>query len=185
MVAAQMLTATLDGVAAWVEDHIAPDLEYLVPPADGAVEGIEVERAHPYVFKSLVPPAERMPEGKSHAPSIAVQFSGGNDVLTKNSREIAIRLVLTIWAPGHFEEGQFVRDNEGWRSLLNGLGVMVSAVESAETIAGSTVDLETGVKFGFYEIEKEIPDLYPYWMGTVDFKLLRAPHSNKRFRNML
>ena len=185
MVAAQMVTKTIDDLAAWVESEIAPHLNYLVPPSDGAVDGIEIERAHPSVFKLFVPSAERLPEGANNAPSIAVRFLNGLDTLNDFSREISVQLVLTIWSPGHFEDGKFVRSMEGWRSLFNGLGVIVSAVEGAETIAGSTVDMKQGVSFGLYEIEKEIPDLYPYWMGTVEFKLVKAPHSNKRFKHLL
>ena len=42
LAAAQTLTKVLDGVKEWVEAAIAPDLVYLVPPDDGAVEGIEI-----------------------------------------------------------------------------------------------------------------------------------------------
>ena len=185
MVAAQILTNTVDEIAAWVESEIAPDLEYLVPPEDGAVEGVEIARAHPSVFKMFVPASERLPEGAQQAPSIAVRLLNGFDRLDVSGREITVQLVLTIWAPGTFENEQFIRDMEGWRDLFNGLGVIVAAVEGAGTIAGSTVDKKTGVTFGFYEVDKEIPDLYPYWMGTVEFKLLRAPHASKRFNDML
>ena len=183
--AAQTLTATLDGVAAWVEETIAPELEYLVPPSDGAVDGITPEWDNPSVFQAFVPSVERLPEGAHQAPSIAVQLLNGNDEI-KGVRELSVRLVLTIWSPGHFEEdGAFVRDSEGWRELFSGLGVIAGLVEAAETIADCAVVLSDGVQFGFLEIDKEIPDLYPFWMGKVDFKLRRAPHANKRFQDML
>ena len=45
--------------------------------------------------------------------------------------------------------------------------------------------MKEGVRYGFYEIEREIPDLYPFWMGKVEFKLMRAPQASKRFQDML
>ena len=182
--AAQTLTATLDKVAEWVERTVAPKLKYLVPPDDSAVVDIEPRWDNPSVFQAFVPPVERLPDGAHQAPSIAVQLINGLDGL-KNSRELAIRIVLTIWAPGQFVNGEFTRDSDGWRDLFNGLGVIAGAVESADTIADCAVDLTAGVQFGFYEIDKEIPDLYPYWMGKVDFKLRRGTHLSKRFEGML
>lgn len=181
---ASELAATLDGVAAWVESGIARDLKYMVPPDDGAVEGVALEYAHPSVFQMFVPSVERLKPGERQAPNIAVQLMNGIDDI-KDARELAIRLMLTIWAPGQFDGGRFVRDSEGWRSLFNGLGAMVSAVENAETIAGCAVDRAFGVQFGMYESDREIPDLYPFWMGRVDFRLRRATQANKRFNNML
>lgn len=182
--AAQTLAATLDGVAKWVEETVAEELEYLVPPDSGAVDGVSIESAHPSVFQAFVPSVERLPDGAHQAPSIAVQLLGGNDQ-SRSDRELSIRLALTIWAPGHFDDGVFVRDSDGWRDLFNGLGAIAGAVESADTIAGCAVDMTAGVKFGFYEIDKEIPDLYPYWIGKVDFTLRRAPQASKRFLDML
>lgn len=182
--AAQTLTETLDGVAAWVETAIAADLWYLVPPEDGAVDDIDLEWASPSVFQAFVPSIERMPDGAHQAPSIAVQLVEGNDG-PRDSRVITIKLVLTIWSPGHFQDDQFIRGSDGWRDLFNGLGAIVGAVESAETIAGCAVDMKEGVRYGFYEIEREIPDLYPFWMGKVEFKLMRAPQASKRFQDML
>lgn len=182
--AAQTLTATLDKVAAWVEAAIAPELRYLVPPDDSAVGDIDPTWDHPSVFIAFVPPVERLPDGAHQAPSIAVQPLNGQDGL-KNSREITIRLVLTIWAPGRFEDGKFSRDSDGWRDLFNGLGIIAGAVESADTVADCSVDMSAGVQYGFYEIDKEIPDLYPYWMGKVDFKLRRGTHLSKRFEDLL
>ena len=181
---AQTLAATLEGVAAWVESTIAAELQYLVPPSDGAVESIDLEWANPSVFQAFIPSVERLHDGEHQSPSIAVQLLGGEDGL-KNNRELNIRLVLSIWSPGHFDDGKFIRDSDGWRDLFNGLGTIAGAIESAETIAGCSVDMSDGVRYGFFEIDKEIPDLYPYWMGKVDFKLKRAPQANKRFQDML
>ena len=189
MVAAATLATTLDRVADWVRTEVAEQLEYLVPPDDGAVEGIEVIWAHPSVFQMFVPAVERLQSGELQTPSIAVQFMGGNDSIddaNKNDREIRIRLLLTIWAPGHYEDdGRFVRDWEGWRDLFNGLGVISNAVNTAETIAGCTLDRSVGIDYGLFDIKNEIPDLYPYWMGKVDFRLRRAPHANERFTDLL
>ncbi|MBQ9003986.1 MAG: hypothetical protein IJ087_19245 [Eggerthellaceae bacterium] len=182
--AAQNLTATLDKIAAWVDSAIAPELEYLVPPDEGAVDEIDLEWAHPTVSQAFTPPVERLQDGERQAPSIAVQLTGGADGL-RIDRELTIRLLLTIWSPGHFADGRFMRDSDGWRDLFNGLGTMVAAVENAETIAACSVDMASGVEFGFYEIDKEIPDLYPYWIGRVDFKLRRSPQANKRFEALL
>ena len=197
---AQTLAATLDGVKAWVESAIAPQLEYLVPPDDGAVDNIDLVWAHPSVYQSFVPSVERLKGGMHQAPSICVRFLGGHDA-KHNTREITIRLLLTIWSPGHFiseqpepndqdepvppEPATFVRDSDGWRDLFNGLGVIADAIETAEVIANCSVDMNEGVHYGFYEIDNEIPDMYPYWMGQVDFRLLRAPQANKRFNDML
>ena len=182
--AASELAATLDGIAAWVETNIARELEYLVPPVDGAVDSIELEWAHPTVFQLFVPSVERLQAGEHQAPNIAVQLMGGADDI-KDARELTMRLMLTVWAPGIFEDGRFTRSSEGWRDLFNGLGVMVSAIENAETIAGCAVDRSYGVQYGMYETEREIPDLYPFWMGRVDFRLRRAPQANKRFMDLL
>ena len=171
--AASELAATLDGVAAWVASEIACDLEYIVPPDDGAVDAAEIEYAHPTVFQMFVPSVERLKPGEHQAPNIAVQLMGGIDDI-KDTRELTIRLMLTIWAPGRFEDGKFVRDSDGWRDLFNGLGAMASAV-----------DRTYGVQYGMYESNKEIPDLYPFWMGRVDFRLRRAAQANKRFLDML
>lgn len=184
MAAASELAATLDAVTAWVESEIAGELQYLVPADDGAVDVLELEYAHPTVFMMFVPSVERLKTGEHQAPNIAVQFLGGADEL-KNSRNITIRLLLTIWAPGHFINGAFVRDSDGWRDLFNGLGVIVSAVSNAETIAECAVDMAYGIRYGLYEIKDEIPDLYPFWMGKVDFRLRRAPQANKRFVDLL
>ena len=132
----------------------------------------------------FVPGVERLKQGERQAPSIAVQFLGGLDSM-HSTREITIELLLSIWSPGHFIDGAFVRDSDGWRDLFNGLGVIAEKVESAEIIAGCAVDMKTGVRFGLYEIKDEIPDMYPYWLGKVDFKLLRAPQASKRFQDML
>ena len=184
MMAASELAAVLDGVAAWVESEIAGDLEYIVPTDDGALDAAEIEYAHPTVFQMFVPSVERLKPGEHQAPNIAVQLMNGVDDI-KDTRELTIRLMLTIWAPGRFEDGKFVRDSDGWRDLYNGLGVMVSAVENAETIAGCAVDRTYGVQYGMYESNKEIPDLYPFWMGRVDFRVRRATQANKRFQDML
>mgnify|MGYP007056205481 CR=1 FL=1 len=184
MNAAGTLTATLDEIASWVESEIAANLEYLVPPDEGAVEDIELTWSNPSVFSSFVPSVERLPEGSNQSPSILVQLLGGEDSLSED-RELRIRLLLTIWSPGHFVDGSIIRSNDGWRDLFNGLSAIVTAVESAETIAGCAVKRDNGVRYGFYEIDRQIPDMYPYWMGQVDFELRRLPHANKRFNTLL
>ncbi|MBQ9000261.1 MAG: hypothetical protein IJ087_00210 [Eggerthellaceae bacterium] len=178
------ISKTLDDVAAWVASEIAPKLEYLVPPDDGSVGGFEVETAHPVVYQSFVPGKERLTQGQLQAPSIAVQLLGGSDASSGN-RTLNVRLVLTIWAPGHYDADGFHRDQDGWRDLHNGLDAMAVAVGSAEVIAGCAVNLSRGVQFGYFDIEGEIPDLYPYWMGKVDFELTGAYPANKRFENLL
>ena len=181
---ARTISTTLDGVEALVAAEIAPKLEYLVPPDDGSVDVLEVETAHPTVYQSFVPGRERLERGQLQAPSIAVQLLGGDDSAS-GSRTLNMRLVLTIWAPGHYDADGFHRDQDGWRDLHNGLDAMAVAVGSAEVIAGCTVALARGVRFGYFDIDGEIPDLYPYWMGKVDFELAGAYPANKRFENLL
>ena len=202
MIGGQTLATTLDNVAAWVESTIAPKLVYLVPPDDGAVDEIEVVLDHPSVFMLFVSSVERLMDGEHQAPSIAVRFLNGLDA-KQSTRKIKLELLLTIWAPGHFyppkpegeteePEGEepaqppvFVRSADGWRDLFNGLGIIADAIETAETIAGCAIDMNTGVEYGLYEIDGEIPDMFPYWIGKVDFTLIRAPQANKRFQDML
>lgn len=175
---------TISEVVDWVAAKVAPRLEYLVPVDDGAVDRIATERANPTVFPLFVPSAERLSESQHQAPSIAVQLLGGSDALD-SARSFNIRLVLTVWSPGRFEGDGFVRSLDGWRELFNGLDVIARAVESAESIAGCAVDLKTGVSYGLMEFDNEIPDLYPYWMGRVDFTLACGIPLNKRFNDML
>jgi len=181
---ARTLMASLADVAEWVAEEVAPRLEYLVPPESGDFDASGVETAHPSVYQSFVPGKERLEDGEHQHPSIAVQLLGGIDGLS-GSRTLNVRLVLTIWAPGHYDEDGFHRDRDGWRDLYNGLDAVAAAVGSAEGIAGYAVDMRSGVRYGFLDIDGEIPDLYPYWMGKVDFDLVASAPANKRFENLL
>lgn len=181
---ASELAAVLDGIAAWVHEEVSPKLAYMVPPADGAVNSEVVEWANPSVFQMFVPSVERLEPGMVQVPNIAVQFLGGDDALG-SLRTFDVRLVLTVWAPGNFDDGAFERNQDGWRDLMNGLGVIATAVREAETLSGCAVDMGTGIKYGLFDENGQIPDLYPFWMGKVDFRLRRAPHASNKFENLL
>lgn len=178
------IPSIMDDLTAWVAGEIAPGLEFLVPPEDAGEHAGEVATASPAVYQAFVPGEQRLAEGEHQAPSIAVQLLGGADSQA-DLRKLDVRLLLIVWAPGHFGEGGFTRDRDGWRDLYNGLEAMSRAVESAETVAGCAVDHASGVRFGFYDIDGEIPDQYPYWVGKVDFALVCAPPATSRFENLL
>ena len=178
------IETTLDDLQAWVEAAIAPELEYLVPPDDGRVDDFEAVTGNPTVYQSFVPGKERLHEGDMQAPAIAVQLVSGSN-RASSRRTLSVRLMLVIWSPGHFDADGYHRDNDGWRDLYNGLDAMVTAIEEAEVIAGCTVDHNRGIQYGYLDIDGEIPDLYPYWIGRVDFDLLGATPGSKRFNEYL
>ncbi|MBQ9000545.1 MAG: hypothetical protein IJ087_01675 [Eggerthellaceae bacterium] len=182
---ARTITATVNDLVSFVQAEIAPMLEFNVPPNGGAVEGAAIERDHPTVYPFYIPSEERLADGQHQSPSIAVQVSDGTDGL-RESRAFNVRLVLMIWAPGEWaDDGAFTRTMDGWRELFNGLDTIVKAIETADTVAECTVDLESGIRYGFLDVDGEIPDLYPFWFGKVDFRLLCGAPSNKRFVDML
>ena len=183
---AATITRTFDLLVGWVRDEIAPKLDYLLPSDGHEVEGQELTYVHPAVYPNFVPTEDRVEEGSHRFPFIAVQLMNGKDGIG-SSRSLSIRLVLGIWAPGHFNNGEFADSTDGWRDLFNGLDAIVSAVQEAETVAGARLNTETGVSYGFFGDEDGvIIDQYPYFMGRVDFTLeCGAQPGSKRFGNLL
>lgn len=182
---ARTITATVDDLVSFVQTEIAPLLEFNVPPMGGAVEGATITRDHPSVYPFYIPAEERLADGQHQSPSIAVQVNDGTDEL-RESRVLNVRLVLMIWAPGEWDDdGTFTRTMNGWRDLFNGLDKIVKAIETAGTVAECMVDIDSGIRYGFLDIDGEIPDLYPFWFGKVDFRLLCGAPANKRFIGML
>lgn len=182
---ARTITATVDDLVRFVQKKIAPKLEYNVPPQGGAIEGVTIERDHPTVFPFYIPSEDRLTDGQHQSPSIAVQVHEGADE-RRGSRVFNVRLVLMIWAPGEWDDdGAFTRTMDGWRELFNGLDKIVKEIETAETIAECDVDYESGIRYGFLDIDGEIPDLHPFWFGRVDFRLVCGAPANKRFIGML
>ena len=179
---AATITGTFDGVVEWVEQTVAPDLVYLTPADGYTLEGYSVDWVHPRVYPNFVPTDSLVDEGTRFA-SIAVQLITGKDV--RDTRGRNGRPVLCSWMPGHFEVGFGTPSMDGWRDTMNGLDVISNLVRSAETIAGARLDADKGVSYGFLDQDGEAIDLYPFFMGRVDFTVEVGTPANKRFEKLL
>lgn len=183
---AATITRTFDLLVEWVEKEVAPQLDYLLPSEGHVVEGQELAYVHPAVYANFVPTDGRLQEGSYRFPFIAVQLVNGRDGLG-STRSLSVRIVLGIWVPGHFNNGEFADSMDGWRDLFNGLDLIVRSLQEAETVADARIDTDAGISYGFFgEEDGVVIDQYPYFMGRVDFTLeCGAQPGSKRFENLL
>lgn len=178
-----------DLLVAWTRENVAPKLRFLcVPEADDdeTLDAYEPSYRQPTVFEHFVPSAQRLADGEAQYPSIGVQLLQSSD-LPGGDRSDDYRMVLAVWDAGNvLAKGEgLTRDNQGWRSLYNGLDQMRQALLDAETVAGRRLDRKKGVSVAMLDYDKVVEDQYPYWLGRCDFTLVSGQPHGGRFADWL
>lgn len=179
----------IDTIAAWLRENVAPKVQLKKSPDRGRKQstGYDYKLVNPSVVTMFLPPDETMrklnEESKEDdrfpdAPSIMVQFIGGEHDCTAQNGSSDIRLVLSVWNPGVHQAHSFQPTAEGWRDLASLIETTVQELETSIILNGVRMRPDT-LRYSFATDNGLLMDHYPFFIGlvefTVDFNRLTKP----------
>ena len=188
------LVETINKLVDWVATEVCPEIQLKLPDDYKNDEGYDVEYVNPAAFPLYLPAKDRLPpDVAAPIPSICVQIMEGSDDLTKETRQLQIRLCLACWNPGTHDASKvypqkneeavggysyfykpeqaqaYTRHMNGWKDSYNLTDLTLRKLEGCEYLNGLRVVKEAGIKFGPFTEDGNIWDYYPYWHSWISF----------------
>ena len=184
----------IDTLTDWARGNICEKIKLKVPPLPDEPEdaGYEYKLANPAAFGMYVPTQEKLPPNV-HAPlpALCVNFSKGEENTATGEGSLNVQFSFSVWdtglhgkdifkpeGGGTFKqwsgaeaESFFKRNGEGWRDAWNFVDIALRALGSVSSIGGYTIDRATPFEYGPHTEQEAIPDLYPFWLAWVSFRI--------------
>ena len=180
----------IDTIADWLRENVAPKMKLKKSPDRGGKHssGYDYQLVNPSVVTMFLPPDELMRKQQQsdkeedtrlpNAPSIMVQFLGGEHDCTAQKGSSDIRLVLSVWNPGVHNGNRFQPTAEGWRDLVHLIETTVQEIETSIMLNGVRLRTDT-LRYSIATDNGLLLDHYPFFIGlvefTVDFNRMTKP----------
>lgn len=176
----------LETIANWLRENVCPKLQYKKPNDDNNDNTYGYELVNPDVHVMYIPPKDILPEEKHAAPSILVQYSNTKLFPKQSNGLINIRLGFCIWNPGLHKNGEYERNADGYKDVMNFVQYVQDALINEELIGPIRIRLEDGIESGPLTEQGVVADFYPYWFAYLTFtgEFCKSSIHNK-YQNLL
>ncbi|MBR1625594.1 MAG: hypothetical protein IJ681_00450 [Bacteroidales bacterium] len=174
----------LETIQKWLKSEVCSQFKFKKPNDDN-ISGYNYETVNPDVFL-MFPPTRDVNDNKAVVPSITVQFDKRTDLTTKSQGVMHVRLNFATWDPGVHANGEFQRNVEGWRDVLNFVEATLREIENTEYIDNIRIIKEREIESGPLSEQGAIIDFYPYWFSYISFYCeFRVVSTKKKYSELL
>lgn len=159
----------LEIIANWLKEKVCSQLTYKKPNDENNDNTYEYQLVNPDVHIVYIPPKDIIPETRHVSPSIVVQYDNNKTFPKESKGMINIRLGFSIWNPGLHSSGDYERNVDGYKDVMNFVQYVEDALVKEELIGPIRIRLEDGIESGPLKEQGVIADYYPYWFAYLTF----------------